>query len=137
MTTDADNLIYFNDFRSNFLSLVNSIPNALFASLLEPLFWEVEGHLPKLLAASENIMLYGIFILTTRVVFKWQKNSLMLLACLTYIFILAILLAVSMPSIGTLVRYKAGFLPFWAYLLTYRLPELKEISLYNKLINKF
>lgn len=120
-TTDADNLIYFNDFRHELWSLIKNIPTALFASLLEPLVWEAGGNLPKLLAGVENLFLYLIFIFTARIALKWQANSLLLIACLTYIFILATLLAVSMPSIGTLVRYKAGFLPFWSYLLTYRL----------------
>jgi hypothetical protein len=120
-TTDADNLIYLNDFQPSLWSLVLNIPNALFASLLEPLLWEVGGHLPKLLAAGENIFLYCIFIFTAQISLKWHKNSLLLLVCVVYIAILATLLAVSMPSIGTLVRYKVGFLPFWTYLLTYRL----------------
>ena len=123
-STDADNLIYLHDFKPTIWSLLKNTPQALFASLAEPLAWEAENNPLKLLAALENLFLYAVFIFTAKISLRWQKNSLILLACLTYIGILAVFLAVSMPSIGTLVRYKAGFLPFWAYLLTYwfRLP---------------
>ncbi len=120
-TTDADNLLYFNDFQPNLWSFLKNMPLAIFESLFAPLAWEAGGKALKIFAGIENILIYSIFLLTFR--YQWQadKYRLLLIACLTYIFLLATLLAISTPSIGTLVRYKAGFLPFWVYLLTFRL----------------
>lgn len=130
-STDADNLIYFDDFQATLASLLQNLPIAIFGGLFEPLIWEIEGkNIFKLLAGFENLLIYAVFGLSmlkylgknpSQPLFKPHKYSLLVVACLTYILLLATMLTLSMPSIGTLVRYKAGFLPFWAYLLSFRL----------------
>jgi hypothetical protein len=120
-TTDADNLLYFNDFQPNLWSFLKNMPSAVLESLFAPLVWEAGGNVLKLIAGIENLLIYSIFLFTFRYEWKANKYSLLLIACLLYICLLGTLLSLSTPSIGTLVRYKAGFLPFWIYLLTFRL----------------
>jgi hypothetical protein len=130
-STDADNLIYFDDFQATVASLLQNLPIAIFGGLFEPLVWEIEGkNIFKLLAGLENLLIYAVFGLSMLKYlgknslcsfFKPRKYSLLVVACLTYTLLLAAMMTLSMPSIGTLVRYKAGFLPFWVYLLSFRL----------------
>ncbi len=130
-STDADNLIYFDDFQPTAASLFANLPMAIFGGLFEPLIWEIaEKNIFKLLAGLENLLIYAVFGFSmlkyfaknsSQSLFKPRKYSLLMVACLTYTLLLAAMLTLSMPSIGTLVRYKAGFLPFWVYLLSFRL----------------
>lgn len=117
-TTDADNIIFFIDFDGSFVSLIKNIPTAIFASLFEPLVWEAEKNWLKILIGVENIFIYSLLFFATPPSFKGEKHGLLLLSCVLYIFFLASFLAFTTPSIGTLVRYKVAFLPFWAYLIT-------------------
>lgn len=126
-TTDADNLIFLDNFQPNWLSLFRNAPTAILGSLFEPILWQTDGkNVFKLLAGLENIFIYGIFIFTLfkQPFTKKYQYTLLLLACLIYVISLAAMMAISMPSIGTLVRYKAGFLPFWVYLLSFRLQNI-------------
>ncbi|SFF16965.1 hypothetical protein [Thermoflexibacter ruber] len=117
-TTDADNMIFFIDFDGSFISLIKNIPTALFASLCEPLVWESEKNWLKILVGVENICIYALLFFAIPPSFKGERHGLLLLSCILYIFFLASFLAFTTPSIGTLVRYKVAFLPFWAYLIT-------------------
>jgi len=119
-TTDADNMIFFMDFDGSFMNLVRNIPTAIFASLFEPLVWETEKNWLKILVGAENIFIYSLLFFATPPSLKVGKHSLLLLSCLLYIFFLASFLAFTTPSIGTLVRYKVAFLPFWSYLITFK-----------------
>lgn len=117
-TTDADNMIFFMDFDGSFVSLIKNIPTALFASLFEPLVWEAEKNWLKILVGVENLFTYSLLFFVTPLSFKGEKHLLLLISCVLYIFFLASFLAFTTPSIGTLVRYKVAFLPFWVYLIT-------------------
>ncbi|TAH19259.1 MAG: hypothetical protein EAZ08_08790 [Cytophagales bacterium] len=132
--TDADNLIFFDDFQPNLFSLFKNAPAAILGGLFEPIFWQTDTkNIFKLFAGLENLFIYAIFIFTSvkypllpykQILTEKNQYFLLLLACLVYVISLSIMMTVSMPSVGTLVRYKAGFLPFWVYLLSFRLQNI-------------
>jgi hypothetical protein len=131
-TTDADNLIYFIDFDGSIAALIKNIPFALFAGLFEPLLWEAEGNLPKVVTSMENLFLYSLLFFVRPPSWKIGRHTILLFACILYIFLITIFLTFSTPSIGSLVRYKAGFLPFWAYLISFKVDFRRFKNLLRK-----
>jgi hypothetical protein len=135
LRSSPDNLIHYQDLEATWQSYLWHSPWALFSGLFRPLPWEMY-RLVYLLPALENTLLlllsgYQLGLLCL-IFFKklpsrrgwgwffstYSKNTLLpLLALLLYTALLAVLLALSSPNFGTLLRYKVGFLPFFAYLL--------------------
>lgn len=113
-----ENSIFFDHLSANFMSFLQNIPTAFVAVFFRPFIWETEN-IFKILASLENIALFLMFLGIRKSIFP-KKNNLLLLSAIFYIFLLAILLAFSTPNIGTLVRYKVGFMPFLVYLLLCR-----------------
>lgn len=125
--SDVDNLIYYgftNDYR---YSVMSNIPVALQAAWISPMLWETEGNILKLAAALENtvLVILGMYVFMLKVLNYINKTSqnieklhILLLCCgVIYVTVLAIFIALATPNIGTLVRYKVGFLPFVVYML--------------------
>lgn len=115
---------YFN-ITSTLDSLLYNTPLAFVSGLLRPFIWEVNSKV-KLLAGLENFWIMLMLLHTTIYVFGSKARAylrqntqvfLLLMGGLTYISLLAILLALASPNFGSLSRYKVGFLPFMAYLL--------------------
>ncbi len=125
--SDVDNLIYYGFTSNYFYSVVINIPNALYAAWISPMLWETEGNILKLMAALENtfllvLLMYILALKAINFITNIPQNSkkvhILLLCCgIIYITVLAIFIALATPNIGTLVRYKVGFLPFFVYML--------------------
>ena len=102
-------------------------PKALFLGLFAPLigwfniFW--------LVSVAENYLLLGMSILALIWTFK-KKIRLTRLAILSIIFVavMSTLLAMTAPNIGTLVRYKTGFLPVFLLLIGGGLNQISWIK---------
>lgn len=115
---------YFN-ITSSPSSLLYNTPLAFFSGLLRPFIWEVNNKV-KLLAGLENLwvmllLVYAAFFVLRKQVRSYLEQNtqifILLVGTLTYITLLAILLALASPNLGSLSRYKVGFLPLMAYLL--------------------
>lgn len=115
---------YFN-ITSSLDSILYNTPLAFVSGLLRPFIWEINSKV-KLLAGIENLWI--MLVLLQTIVFAFGKKVqvylrqnpqvfLLLMGGITYILLLAILLAIASPNFGSLSRYKVGFLPFMAYLL--------------------
>ena len=125
--SDVDNLIYYGFTSDYFYSVITNIHVALQAAWISPMLWETEGNILKLAAALENtiLLIFGMYVLTLKIVNYMNKTSkkieklhILLLSCgIIYVTVLAIFIALATPNIGTLVRYKVGFLPFVIYIL--------------------
>jgi hypothetical protein len=59
---------------------------------------------------------------------KREKYSLITFAVLVYSVLLCIFLTLSSPNLGTLARYRIGFLPFFVFVLVYQNPLVNFIS---------
>jgi hypothetical protein len=121
--------IAYENLQANWLSLLRNLPLSLVSGLYRPFIWEAKNFL-QLLAGVENtavllLSVWAVYQVFTRkiVVRQW----LLVAAVLTYVCVLASLLALASPNFGTLLRYKAGFLPFLVYLLSFTVrPFLSE-----------
>lgn len=114
------NLIVLHDFQPEIISFIKNLPQAFLEGLFRPYLWE-GGNVFKRLAAIENVflcllILYGLY----QVKKKSQHIKTLQLEILFisfYVLIMSTLLAFATPNLGTLVRYKVGYLPFLLLLL--------------------
>jgi hypothetical protein len=103
-----------------YLSFAMHSQLAFIGMLFRPFIWEVYN-LRTLAAALENTLLLLLVFGFVRDLFgegrmKWRHGYL-LTAVLAYVFVMGVLLAYSMPNLGTLNRYRVVVLPFLVYLL--------------------
>jgi len=94
-------------------------PEALFNTLLRPYPWESTGSIFKLIPMLENVF-FIIFI--GWIIWNNRKpyNLRFVLFCLSFVLVLYILVGLSTPVIGGMVRYKMPALPFlWVSLLAF------------------
>ena len=116
--TNSNNAIHYRDLSPSLNSVLLNVPQALVSGIFRPFVWEAHN-VTSMAAGVENLIL---LILTLMAIPSMPKlfsspNRILVLAILTYILILATFLALSTPNLGTLSRYKVGFLPFLVYLL--------------------
>lgn len=109
-------------------SLINA-PKALLSGLFRPSLLDWAG-IWQNLAALENTF---TLIMVLGALKNWRamdwKNSWWL-PCAVYILLLAILLSLSTPNMGTLVRYKVSFMPLFVFLILSKNPWWEKIAGY-------
>jgi hypothetical protein len=119
--SSPEDVIRFHPLQPDFVNFLKNTPLALVSGLFRPFVWE-GNTLFQYITGIENLF---ILFITLLALFKLKKPSLaaqppvylLLAATLTYILVLAIVLAFSAPNFGALARYKAGFLPFLLYFI--------------------
>lgn len=122
-----DDLIRYYHLSPTWTSILVNSPVALFSGLFRPLF--NFSSIPGVLASVENLVLFGLFIWKMKSIrFPAAENRLTLFAVLTYITVLCIFLALSTPNLGTLSRYRVGFLSFFVLLILADHPILNFIN---------
>ena len=119
--SDEDGLIHFYNLHASWASVMLNSPWALFSGLLRPFVWEASG-ITALLASLENLMI-AILLISALSGFRMKNaHGLLLFSTIMYITLLCIFLALSTPNLGTLSRYRVGFLPFLIFIILYRNP---------------
>ena len=115
--SSPEDLIHFQELEPSFLSFVKNLPIALWGGLFQPLPWEAGGF-PKNIAAIEDliVLILAGFGVISFARFNFSNNGILIFSALIYILVLASFLAFSTPNIGTLARYRSGFLPFLIYI---------------------
>lgn len=115
--TRPDNAIHYYDLQPTFPSILMNSPWALMAGLFRPWVWEFHN-LPSFAAGLENLVLLILVLTSAKSLTSFSKSSnrMLILAALVYITFLAVFLALATPNLGTLSRYKIGFLPFLVFL---------------------
>ena len=127
MISEDHGLIHFYDFHADWGSVILNSPWALFSGLLRPFVWEATG-LMSLLASVENLVIVILLTAALSSAGKISSHRLLLFSVVVYIIILCIFLALSTPNLGTLSRYRVGFLPFLIFIISYRNPLLDYLS---------
>ncbi|MEO8590922.1 MAG: hypothetical protein ABI432_16210 [Flavobacteriales bacterium] len=93
-------------------SFVRNVPHALYMTLLSPFAALSNGPLGWA-SAAENVLLLLAPIVALRYRRPWSEvDKPMLLFCLSFILLLAVLIGLTVPVIGALVRYRIPLLPF-------------------------
>jgi len=125
--SDGDGLIHFYNLHSSWGSVILNAPWALFSGLLRPFIWEASG-VTALLASLENFVIIMLLVSALLGIKKEGLHQLLLFSAVIYISLLCIFLALSTPNLGTLSRYRVGFLPFLIFIISYRNPWLGYLS---------
>jgi hypothetical protein len=125
--SDDDGLIHFYNLHSSWLSVITNAPWALISGLLRPFLWEASGVM-ALLASLENLLITVLLLTSLTRITRVGKHRLLLLSACVYIACLCVFLALSTPNLGTLSRYRIGFLPFLIFILAYRNPLLAFLT---------
>lgn len=125
--SDDHGLIHFYQLHASWSSVTLNAPWALLSGLFRPFIWEASG-LTSLLAALENGVITMLLLSALSGFRSKSPHRLLLFSALLYIALLCIFLALSTPNLGTLSRYRVGFLPFLIFIISYRNPLLTYLS---------
>lgn len=112
----AKSVIKINPINSNVFDLIKSIPRAIFNTLVEPKIWNAKG-LMQILSGLENGMFLGFIFVSIFFFNREIKYKPIVFFCLSFVLILFILIGITTPVIGAIVRYKTPALPFLAIAL--------------------
>ncbi|WP_028982021.1 hypothetical protein [Sporocytophaga myxococcoides] len=131
LLSSDEKLIHFYKFTPAITSFLINLPIALFAGLFRPLIFEAKNVF-MIITGIENtcLIILSFFVFFNQKKSKGNTDILLVTSGVFYIVLLASLLAFSSPNLGTLARYKIGFLPFFVYLLLWYSP-------FEKIINRF
>ena len=121
-----DGLIHFYNLHASWASVILNSPWALFSGLLRPFVWEASG-MTAILASLENLVITILLVSALSGFRRKSSHRLLLLSTIMYIALLCIFLALSTPNLGTLSRYRVGFLPFLIFVISYRNPLINYV----------
>ncbi len=116
--SSSQSIITVPEIGNSSFSLLKNMPVALQNIMLRPYLWEANSLLWGI-AAVENIIILLVIIVFT-IGFKWSRSSAAIsLFCLFFSLSIFILIGLTTPVIGALVRYKAPLLPFFIMFFYY------------------
>ena len=119
--------------KPNFISYISAVPNALLNTFLRPSIFDIHSII-VLPAVIENILFLLLFIISIIYFDKnrFKKNLPFILFSFSFVITLSILLGLTTPVLGALVRYKVPYLPFFAFILVIVINNEKLQKLINK-----
>lgn len=126
LSTD-NNLVIFNNLSPTVFSFVWHSPKALFAGLFFPL-WVSSTNLFKIFSMVENWLLLSAFVYSLRKFSMPEDRDkrLLLFVMVGFIVIMAVFITFSSPNIGTLVRYRIGYLIMFVALIGVSISSQKK-----------
>jgi len=126
--SETNGAIHFYNLQATPRSFLINAPWALLSGLFRPFVWEASNLLQGI-AAVENLVILTLTITALKTVRKsvTSENWLLIYSVLACSFLLCIFLTLSTPNFGTLSRYRAGFLPFFIFLITCKNPLFEAI----------
>ena len=127
------NVVHYHELEATVPSVLLNLPVAFVAGFFRPSIGEAHNSL-SLLAGFENTMLLVLLLsaLPWVVGFLKAPHRLLGFATIIYCILLATFLALSTPNLGTLSRYKVGFLPFLVLLVIYQNPTIARLRKTNR-----
>ena len=119
ISENAGSIITTEYLQPTFIDVLKHTPGAVVNSFLRPFPWEIDFNFFRLIPMIENyffILCLGWFIYVN----KKSTNLRITLFCSSFIITLYIIIGLSTPVIGGLVRYKVPALPFlWLLILSF------------------
>jgi hypothetical protein len=125
--SEPSEIIRYESLKPEWGSVLANLPIALVAGLFRPVLWEITNPL-QLLAALENafvLVLMATFV--GGLIYKRKHPAGLWFAAICYSLLLCAFLALSTPNLGTLSRFKVGFLPFLILALLCSNPWIERI----------
>lgn len=113
-----ENVIHFDNLQPTAASMIFNSPKALFAGLFRPIFFDA-GNFFSFVMSIENICLLIMSFFALKFVRRLVSPGagVLLSAIVVYVILLAIFITLSTPNLGTLARYRVGYLPFFVFLI--------------------
>lgn len=110
--------VHFADLQPTWISILANSPWALISGLFRPFVFEASTPF-QMIIGLENLLLLLLVVYNLRYIsqFWYSPDRLLIFGLIIYILLLAIFLTLSTPNLGTLSRYRVGFLPFLFFLL--------------------
>lgn len=125
--SEPQGFIQFKALEPNGISFIKNTPLALFSGLFRPAIWDATNFRQWLVAIENLILLIlGIGAVWNIRRINRKKDQWLLWATITYIIVLATVLAFAAPNFGALTRYKIGFLPFLTFIILFDNPFIKK-----------
>lgn len=125
---DMGSYIQLEPFTADWYSVMGTFPSAFYAVLARPYLWESNSFLIAI-AGIENVLLI-LFLIYGLITIKWQsivQNQNLILFCFSFTFIVFVLIGLTTPSMGAMVRYKVPVLPFLCMIpLLFTIPVKKN-----------
>ncbi len=120
--------VVFNNLEPSYWDLFLNTPKALIAGMFRPSLFDIKN-IWSLLSAMENTLLLILVLAQLKNFRNVVKGDFVLtIAAISFCIIMAVFLSFSAPNFGTLVRYKAGFLPFLILIVISGNPIIKGIK---------
>jgi hypothetical protein len=116
-------------------NLLVNLPNAWFSSMFRPLPFDASNALQLIFAMLNLGMLVLALLCVQKALIEkkiWRIEAVM---CVAYFSVLGVCMAFASPNMGTLARYKVGYLPFLLYLLLVYSKAL-QLMPFNKIIQR-
>ncbi|MBK0402137.1 hypothetical protein I5M27_04020 [Adhaeribacter sp. BT258] len=124
-------IIALNDLKPELGSVLMNIPEALAGAIFRPFFWEGDNLLYRL-AGAENLVIIILFLGSLSFFKKGRKQQFLGFygVLIAFVLIMAVLIGLTTPNLGTLNRYRTIFLPFLVYLLL-------QAPFWQKMLDRF
>lgn len=107
----ANTTLELNPLQPSLYSIIVNAPKAFLNVMIQPLIWKAKNFL-ELLAAIENLFLIGLCVIVAVFFNRSIKNKTMIAFCFGFVVIVYVLIGLTTPVIGAIVRYKVPALPF-------------------------
>lgn len=119
------------ELHANFVSFASFAPFALINTLFRPFFDDISSPL-LILPLLENFVLVLMIILAIVFPLKGRKNKRIIFFCFFFSLLLFILLGLTTPVLGALVRYRIPGLPFFVIGLLMLIDTKRILALFQK-----
>lgn len=119
------------ELQANFASFAVFAPLALINTLFRPFFGDISSPL-LILPLLENIVLILMIILAIVFPLKGRKNNRIIYFCFFFSLLLFILLGLTTPVLGALVRYRIPGLPFFVIGLLMLIDTKRILAIFQK-----
>jgi hypothetical protein len=137
--TYTGDIIHYHNLSPDWSSALVNSPLALWSGLFRPIEFGGSVSVTAMVASVENLLLLVLVIWKLGSLRKpMAENRVIVFTTLVYITVLCIFLALSTPNLGTLSRYRVGFLPFFVLMILADHPAWRVAPLFkhNIQINK-
>ena len=102
----------FEDLQPTWLSILSTLPQALWHGLFTPQLWEATSFWAFLEGVQNSLSLLLLSIASILWIRHPTRPSFLGSALLLYVFVSAAFISLSAPNFGSLARYKLAYMPF-------------------------
>lgn len=116
----------------SFKSILINTPNAIFNVFFRPFIWEVNS-IFSLLSGLENLLIIGIILIALFYRKSDYRANGLIYFSISFTLILFVLIGLTTPVIGALVRYKVPALPF-LLIIFFDLIDIDKLKLCKNIV---